>query len=211
MNTRSSRSEHVQRGVLRIIEKSSINQVTKHAKETTPSSNSTLYKSPRHCRIESLSLHASLVRIFESPNSFHSIACCVQRKPSTFDGATCKVLDVSMPARCEFLASSTSEKWHAMQVSNACFWNVLVNAMRSPIPNHKLFSTIWLSTTLAPEEIARLFSLQNKPTEFPPPAPAATTLQRKEWRSQLRSAAPRSCIFFSKNRCSCFSFFFFDD
>ena len=56
----------------------------------------------------------------------------------------------------------------------------MVNAMRSSIPNHKLYTTIWLSTTLAPQEIARLFSLQNKPTEFPPPAPAATTLQRKE-------------------------------
>ena len=53
------------------IEKSSINQVTKHAEETAHSSNSTLYKSPRHCRIESLSIHASLVHI-ESPMGSHA-------------------------------------------------------------------------------------------------------------------------------------------
>ena len=38
---------------------------------------------------------------------------------------------------------------------------------------------------------SRLVSLQNKPTEFPPPAPTATTLQRKRWRSSLRSAQRR--------------------
>ena len=68
MITRSSHGEHGQRGVLRIIknivpiEKSSINQVTKHAEETAPSSNSTLYKS---------SLHALPVRI-ESPLGSHA-------------------------------------------------------------------------------------------------------------------------------------------
>ena len=63
-HARSARGEHGQCGVHGIIkktllnEKSSINQVTKHADETVPSSNSSLYyKSPLHCRIESLCPH----------------------------------------------------------------------------------------------------------------------------------------------------------
>ena len=70
MNTHSSRSEHGQHGVPRIIkkavlnQKSLINQVTNHVDETALSSNSSLYyKSPLHCSFESLCHHPSLVLI----------------------------------------------------------------------------------------------------------------------------------------------------
>ena len=47
--------------------------------ETAPSSNSTLYKSPLHCRTEYLSLHASPVhieRLMSSRRTSHMVSFC---------------------------------------------------------------------------------------------------------------------------------------
>ena len=55
-----------------------------------------------------------------------------------------KIVDGSLSTRYEkFMTSCTSEnpkraEWQAVQLSNTCFWNVLVNTMKSSIPDHGL-------------------------------------------------------------------------
>ena len=68
------------------------------------------------------------------------------------------------------LASSTSAEWQIMQLSNTCLGMSLFPSAdqynKSSIPVHTLDLTIGPSTLsiAALHEIARLFSLQNKPT-----------------------------------------------
>ena len=69
-----------------------------------------------------------------------------------------KIVDGSLSTRYEkFMTSCTSENpkraaWQAVQLSNTCFWNVLVNTMKSSIPDHGLQTAIWRIT--APHHFA---------------------------------------------------------
>ena len=69
-----------------------------------------------------------------------------------------KIVDGSLSTRYEkFMTSCTSEnpkraEWQAVQLSNTCFWNVLVNTMKSSIPDHGLQTAIKEKRKKAKEE-----------------------------------------------------------
>ena len=119
--------------------------------------------------VTSASLHT--VPNFPFRHSFHFIVCCVRPKPGTFKGAMCtlqmypcqhvtKVSGIVNISRMADHAAQQHVPWECL-----CF-RQLISTIKSSIPVHTLDLTIGPSTlsTAALHEIARLFSLQNKPT-----------------------------------------------
>ena len=92
-------------------------------------------------------------------HSFHPIPFCVEWTPSTFNGAMCKLL-----------MSPCQRVRQVILLSNACVWNVLKLVVgqhnESSLPDRRLGQQFCLlhRHTPAHREIARLSSLQNKPT-----------------------------------------------
>ena len=105
-----------------------------------------------------VSLASPRPRNSPSRHSFQSSACCVQRKPSTFDGPMCKF----WMHPCQ----------RVRKESDACSGIVLksdVHQNESSTLNHILVQqfVFLLHQAPAPQESKRLFPLQNGPTETP--------------------------------------------
>ena len=81
----------------------------------------------RHELPEGDAVDSALVEFLNLTNaSLCLLACCLQPKPSTFDGAMCKLLMYPCQrVTKKFRASSTAAKWQVMHLNNVCFCNVL--------------------------------------------------------------------------------------